>query len=445
MTADRAEIGLQVIANTLMGVDLDGAAQDARRRLLGRRRGHDDQCAGRSRVSSSPCASARATPAVQSLIVPAAEYQPAKRLKLVTSKSSMPVRFGRAARAAARLGVGHGRAARASNRARMPSGEYDPPPEDPPTVAFRVARPRDALELTRFVTPHRSLRANCTPRHRVGGSRRLQHRARPAAGAGPPDRARFALYWEDEAGSDARHHLLGPRSARPTACPTCCASLGVGRGDKVALDPAAAARNAWSRISPSTRWARSPCRCRSCSDPDALEYRLADSRGAGRVRRSAIAAATSCRSARELPRPRARDRRGGRRGDGRLDYDALLAARVAGASRRSPPRPSDPALHRLHERHHRSAQGRADAASLPARQPARLHRIRTTTFRSRATSSGRRPTGRGPAASWTRCCRRSSSASRSSAIAAASIRSAPSGSSRNTRSATRSCSRPRSS
>jgi hypothetical protein len=32
---------------------------------------------------------------VQSLIVPASEYQPAKRLKLVTSKAINPIRFGR--------------------------------------------------------------------------------------------------------------------------------------------------------------------------------------------------------------------------------------------------------------------------------------------------------------------------------------------------------------
>jgi len=33
--------------------------------------------------------------AVQSLIVPAAEYQPAKKLRLVTSKAANPIRFGR--------------------------------------------------------------------------------------------------------------------------------------------------------------------------------------------------------------------------------------------------------------------------------------------------------------------------------------------------------------
>jgi hypothetical protein len=32
---------------------------------------------------------------VQSLIVPAVEYQPAKKLRLVTSKASNPIRFGR--------------------------------------------------------------------------------------------------------------------------------------------------------------------------------------------------------------------------------------------------------------------------------------------------------------------------------------------------------------
>ena len=47
--------------------------------------------------------------------------------------------------------------------------------------------------------------------------------------------------------------------------------------------------------------------------------------------------------------------------------------------------------------------------------------------RSRETCSGRRRTGRGPAASWTRCCRLCITAIRCSAITAASIRRRPSG------------------
>jgi hypothetical protein len=92
MTADRAEIGLQVIANTLVGVD-----------LVEPRKGTDDYS-----VNGEPTVSGRTfhglflalrkretDPGVQSLIVPASEYQPAKRLKLVTSKAVNPIRFGR--------------------------------------------------------------------------------------------------------------------------------------------------------------------------------------------------------------------------------------------------------------------------------------------------------------------------------------------------------------
>ena len=94
MTADRAEIGLQVIANTLIGVDLveqrkshdadysvDGEATTINGRTF-----HGLFLSLRKRDSE---------PVVQSLVVPAAEYQPAKRLKLMTSRSMNPIRFGR--------------------------------------------------------------------------------------------------------------------------------------------------------------------------------------------------------------------------------------------------------------------------------------------------------------------------------------------------------------
>jgi len=94
MTADRAEIGLQVIANTIVGVD-----------LVEQRKGGDG---GDYSVDGMPTTNGRtfhalflalrkrdAETGVQSLIVPAAEYQPAKRLKLMTSKSINPIRFGR--------------------------------------------------------------------------------------------------------------------------------------------------------------------------------------------------------------------------------------------------------------------------------------------------------------------------------------------------------------
>ncbi|MCC7325263.1 MAG: hypothetical protein IT521_00470 [Burkholderiales bacterium] len=94
LTADRGEIGLQVIANTLIGVDLveqrksheadysvDGEATTVNGRTF-----HGLFLALRKREADNP---------VQSLIVPAVEYQPAKRLKLMTTMAINPIRFGR--------------------------------------------------------------------------------------------------------------------------------------------------------------------------------------------------------------------------------------------------------------------------------------------------------------------------------------------------------------
>jgi hypothetical protein len=95
MTADRAEIGLQVIANTLAGVDLveqrksavDGDySVDGEVATISGRTIHGLFLALRKRETDV---------AVQSLVVPAAEYQPAKRLRLVAGRTSQPIRFGR--------------------------------------------------------------------------------------------------------------------------------------------------------------------------------------------------------------------------------------------------------------------------------------------------------------------------------------------------------------
>jgi hypothetical protein len=93
LTAERAEIGVQVIANSLIAVTLVepkragtegysvdgvGAGDDGRRFaalfLALRRRDADSS--------------------VQSLIVPPAEFQPTRRFRLETTKAAYPVRFG---------------------------------------------------------------------------------------------------------------------------------------------------------------------------------------------------------------------------------------------------------------------------------------------------------------------------------------------------------------
>lgn len=96
LTADRAEIGLQVIANTLVGVELveqkKSAAGDTGYSVDGEHSTLDGRVfaglflALRKREGEN---------AVQSLIVPAVEYQPARRFRLRTSRSTVPIRFGR--------------------------------------------------------------------------------------------------------------------------------------------------------------------------------------------------------------------------------------------------------------------------------------------------------------------------------------------------------------
>ena len=94
MTTDRAEIGLQVIANLLVGVDLVEQRKsldadysvDGETTTINGRTFQGLFLTLRKREGDS---------AVQSLIVPAAEYQPTKRLKLMTSKAVNPIRFGR--------------------------------------------------------------------------------------------------------------------------------------------------------------------------------------------------------------------------------------------------------------------------------------------------------------------------------------------------------------
>jgi len=96
LTSDRAEIGMQVIANTLVGVELveqkKGSGGDADYSVEGEHSTLDGRVfaglflALRKREGEA---------AVQSLIVPAVEYQPARRFRLNTSRSTVPIRFGR--------------------------------------------------------------------------------------------------------------------------------------------------------------------------------------------------------------------------------------------------------------------------------------------------------------------------------------------------------------
>jgi len=92
--ADRAEIGLQIVADTISAVDL----------VEQRKRGADEYSIdgegttinGRRFGALLLALRARdGEPMVQSLIVPAVEYQPVKRYRLSTSKTDYSIRFGR--------------------------------------------------------------------------------------------------------------------------------------------------------------------------------------------------------------------------------------------------------------------------------------------------------------------------------------------------------------
>jgi cyclic-di-GMP-binding protein len=93
LTADRAEIGLQVIANTLVGVQLHEQRKpsdadysiDGEQSTFGGRGFHGLFLALRARPGGG---------VVQSLIVPPAEFKPNKRVQLETAQQSMAVRFG---------------------------------------------------------------------------------------------------------------------------------------------------------------------------------------------------------------------------------------------------------------------------------------------------------------------------------------------------------------
>ena len=93
-SADRAEIGLAVVADTISAVDLTEQ----------RRRGADEYSIDgegttiNGRRFGALLLSLRARdgePMVQSLVVPAVEYQPAKRYRLTTEKAEYRIRFGR--------------------------------------------------------------------------------------------------------------------------------------------------------------------------------------------------------------------------------------------------------------------------------------------------------------------------------------------------------------
>jgi hypothetical protein len=96
LTADRAEVGLQVIANSLIAVTLVEPSNPSNRADEGYSvDGETGQDGGRRFTALFLALRRRDGDAsVQSLIVPPAEFQPARRFRLETPKASHPIRFG---------------------------------------------------------------------------------------------------------------------------------------------------------------------------------------------------------------------------------------------------------------------------------------------------------------------------------------------------------------
>lgn len=93
LTSERAEIGLQIIANNLVGVDLSSPKRgdpdysvDGEVPTVSGRRFQGLFLSLRKRPDDAP---------IQTLIVPAGEYRPGKRLHMSATNTSHPIAFGR--------------------------------------------------------------------------------------------------------------------------------------------------------------------------------------------------------------------------------------------------------------------------------------------------------------------------------------------------------------
>jgi cyclic-di-GMP-binding protein len=91
-TSERTEIGLQMVASTLAGVDLVEQRRSAETDYLVD--GEEGIINGRSFIALFLTLKKRDETSVQSLIVPASEYHAGKRLTLVTAKSIYRVVLG---------------------------------------------------------------------------------------------------------------------------------------------------------------------------------------------------------------------------------------------------------------------------------------------------------------------------------------------------------------
>ena len=112
--------------------------------------------------------------------------------------------------------------------------------------------------------------------------------AHACCGRWAPDRARFALYWEDESGATAAY-TFWDLEQRANRLSNALAALGVGRGDRVALVLPQRPETVVAHIAVYQMGAVS-VPLSFLFGPDALEFRLQTFRAKVGARRSAIAA-----------------------------------------------------------------------------------------------------------------------------------------------------------
>ena len=371
---DRAEIGLQVIANALVERRPRRAAQGAGRRTIRSTARRRRSTAASSRGCFLTLRKRETDPAVQ-LADHARRRVPAREaLQAADAASRRNAMRARApARAAAGMGLDRRRAGRARRRHR---------------TGARAGRLISATMVAdRYAEIHRAYRWDVPARFQI---------AHACCGRWADDRARFALYWEDESGAHGRVHVLGPRAAGEP--PGECAGRAGRRARRQGrADPAAAPRDRRRahRDLPLRRGRRAavvPVRARGARIPAA---ELGDE---GRVRRSAVAAERH-RDPRAVPGSRARHRRRRRARDvasrhGRRCSRARVAALHAGRALA----PADPALLVYTS----GTTGPPKGALMPQQclignLPGFVH-SHDGYPRPKAICSGRRPTGRGRAA-----------------------------------------------
>ena len=256
LSTEDAEIGLQLIANTLVGAELTEQRKARDDRLFGRRRGHRDRGRQFHGLFLSFKRQAREEPAVQSLIVPAVEYHASQALHA----AHRPVSVAHdpawaAARTARGLGLDHGHRSglRGIRRRRRRLDDLTAP--DGSMVADRYRR-----DLSRRT---------------AGTSRRNSTSRTPAARAGRTIAPALRCTGRTSAGETARTRS-GICSSRRTGCPTRSRRMGVGTRRQDRADTSATAGNGGCAHGgvPAGR-GRVPLSF--LFGPEALEYRLNDS------------------------------------------------------------------------------------------------------------------------------------------------------------------------